>query len=153
MPNNEMLLEIMDLIEHPEKMPAGTKWDQHEWVKQLVTYTIDEEGKDRVSVCGTSFCFAGWAVYLDGYTEYVSPVPDKNGFTWNEGSLRHPETQETLDVVAIQNHATHLLDIEDTDADALFEAGNSKEDLRNCVDALVRGESLAEVWPDDEEDE
>lgn len=155
MANNDLLLEIMDLIEHPEKMPDGTSWNQHDWFQEKVTYTIDAEGKDQVHVCGTSYCFAGWAAYLDGYTEYVPPVPDSNGITYSEGTLRNPKDGKTLDAVQVQHLASDLLDINERDADALFEAGNTRTDLRRYVDALVRGESLEGIWPedDDEEDE
>lgn len=153
MANNDLLLEIMDLIEHPEKMPAGTRWNQNDWFRQDVSYTIDEQGKDVVHVCGTSFCFAGWAVYLDGFTEYVPPEKDKNGVTWDEGRLRNPQSGECLDPTQVQNRATDLLDLDSLDADVLFEAGNTKENLRDYVTNLVNGDALSEPWEDEEDED
>jgi hypothetical protein len=133
MPNIELLKRTLRYIEdHPYS------WDQ------ATFYTYDE--------CGTSHCFAGWAVVLSG----VRPHPDEKVLV----DELPPEVRDRLDpkdvwvefpgtrITTIADAATALLDVGRwralPDHPHLFDGGNTLDDLRAmvaelCADAAPGG--------------
>lgn len=94
--NVALLRQTMDYIEaHPEE------WDQRVWS------------------CGTTACFAGWAVKLSGIDIDAAVCDMGGGVTASVGIV-----------------AQELLGITDKAADALFSGCNRMGDLLFYVDAL-----------------
>lgn len=107
-PNAELAYRILDQIDaHPEQ------WNQGTWVTD----------------CGTSFCFAGWALELTGHTLRDVEV---NG-------LRRMQLDDEPEVFAetVARAAAVELRIRRWDAGQLFESMNTREDL---------GELVAEIF-------
>ena len=137
--NTDLLDLVLDVIEHEEKRPEGVGWDQREWVRSV----LDE---DR-NMCGTALCFAGWAAYLNGYTE---PVVEQFGVDRARfvevDALRNPATGETLRWNEISSFARERLGLNYREADALFFGGNDLSDLHIIV-TVLKGDGLRDyAW-------
>lgn len=101
-------------------------WRQNRWA-------IRSEG------CGTAFCAAGWACHANG-----------DRFVWQNAArqTRNPGTvnaEEAFQVevdgvrVDIFDRAANLLGLTDEQADELFEAHNTLDDVLNIIDTLIEG--------------
>ncbi|ATS92934.1 hypothetical protein SEA_SUPERPHIKIMAN_92 [Mycobacterium phage Superphikiman] len=77
------------------------------------------------SECGTVACFAGWACYLAGYDK----VPGSRGI------VADPESPKGCDHASFK--ARDLLGLTTDEAEYLFYADNSVEDLQRMVANLV----------------
>ena len=90
------------------------------------------EKHDQARWCGTAQCFAGWATSLEGYTERVY---------WD----RHPSSSYLVvngNDVHVEDLARKLLGLTRREADQLFDADNTREDLELMVKDLVNGGEL-----------
>lgn len=119
MPNTDLLKRVLTQIgTHPET------WFQGMWAKQ--------------TPCGTTYCFAGHAVALS--------YKDVSFEFYNNGTSAcatiNPDTP-IAEEVEIPDHAAHLLDLHEDEADALFRACNTLDELRQMVANLSEGR---EVW-------
>lgn len=132
-PNIDLLDKTLHHIETLEafKGDVDDEWEQAHWA----IHVRDVEG----NICGTSCCFAGWAVVLAGdklierqekdgcrcavCVELVAQTPD--GHLWS-----------------IENRARDLLGLNFDQAQCLFEGGNDLDDLRAHVRAIKDGHEL-----------
>lgn len=112
--NIELLEQTMQyILDYPEKH------DQRIWV----------QGVQEDDSCGTTACFAGWACFLAGLKqEAVSTDEDYFRF--------HGQRTHASDI------APKLLGLTTREADILFEATNSVEELQHMVKKLVNGEHI-----------
>lgn len=135
MPNIELLNKALHFIEeNPDE------WKQDRWA--------------TVTDCGTSYCFAGWAltlacvpVIVDDYDALVN-IDTLNGVLAKWGTSIDPDDYETDGFLGVRDAAEALLDIDDmhlrdledgelySAADVLFEADNGLDRLRKYVSAL-----------------
>lgn len=106
---------------------SGSAWKQDAWVTP------------NVPECGTAYCLAGKAVSDAGYPMLLETLP-------GDGMLRYtydPDAKDgrgrTIEEVAIE-----LLGLTETQAEVLFFANNSIEDLKMCAKAIANGENLEE---------
>lgn len=121
-PNVPLLLKTLNHIEHhPEEH------DQEKWI------------------CGTTACFAGHAVLIDGGV----PAPDRNGVFVKARDDDDPECViQRLGgpVTAVRDRAIRILGLTCRQAGDLFDGGNTLDDLRGQVAALV-GEPAESRYP------
>jgi hypothetical protein len=141
MPNIELLKKTLNFI---EVKPDG--WKQDRWA--------------TVTDCGTSYCFAGWALTLagvpvitDGIADAVVNIDTLNGALAKRGVNIDPDDYDVDILALVRNAAAALLEIEDmtlrdledgelySAADVLFEADNSLDRLRRYVAELC-GETV-----------
>jgi hypothetical protein len=120
MSNAEKLDKVLAYIEANPK-----KWDQEEWVPRPV----------NDSYCGTACCIAGNAALLAGCTPLEPDHPAAGGFL-----MYGPHGG----VVSVNAYAKDVLGLDADEADVLFSAGNSPDDLREIVAALKDGSF--EAW-------
>jgi hypothetical protein len=111
-PNAELAYRVLDHIDaHPEQ------WNQKRWW------------------CGTSGCFAGWAVTLSGEQVNADACVTANGLIMHVSDraaqvLGFPDEDALIDA-AIEAMGGGIP--EEDDAPALFNAGNTREDLGRLV--------------------
>ena len=86
----------------------------------------DQEIWLRKTDCGTAGCFAGLACWLNGDTPIFEGGPGSS-------VVRSADTRRQ---VQIRNRAIGLLGLSPTQADLLFDAGNSLEDLISEVEQI-----------------
>lgn len=80
--------------------------------------------------CGTAACFAGWTCLLGG-------LKKADGY-----SSRVELSKRPLDSAAARDAACQLLGLDDDEAELLFHAGNTRDELRLMVKDLVNGDQL-----------
>lgn len=105
-PNAELAYRVLDQIDaHPEQ------WYQGSWVRN----------------CGTSFCFAGWALTLAGHS-----LRDYEG----DDGTRRMQLDDTTEVFSstVSVAARRELGLARWDGELLFEADNTREDLDRFVE-------------------
>ena len=110
--DREALYETLDRVIAAD---AAGAWRQDEWLVDSV-------------ICGTSACFAGWAVILGGYTTVLKD--NEHVVT----GLGNPRTGDTLGVLHIAQAAMLRLGLTPEQGQELFKATNSLEDLKRLVD-------------------
>lgn len=124
--NVNLLQRTLDFIEeHPDKH------DQEHWR------------------CGTSACFAGWAVTLDGgvwvhdQSEYLLPRDDDP-----DADVKYLGHYADVKVVGDQGKGVHVADraqrilgLLDSQVEDLFADDNDLEDLRELVGLIIEGAS------------
>jgi hypothetical protein len=104
-PNAELAYKVLDQIDlHPEL------WDQASWSKG----------------CGTSYCFAGWALTLAGRT-----LRDYEG----DDGIRRMQLDDTREVLSgtVSLAASRELGLTHWDGELLFEPDNTREALGELV--------------------
>jgi hypothetical protein len=136
------LKKVLDIIEHVEKQPAGTEWNQGTWLKVTPP---EEQGH----VCNTAMCFAGWKVYLDGYTKVEKRPFDAYGHS-DELRMVNPETGEHVNEYDIARYAEARLGLTTYEADMLFYEGNKIATLHEYIDDIEAGR-LVDPWDDEAE--
>lgn len=99
--------------------PEGPHWDQSTWVS-----VPSEES----SACGTALCFAGWAIWLEGYK---IPLAQPGGSALANASGDVVRGDE------IAFKAQMVLGLDYEWARLLFSSQNDLEDLRRYVDEIV----------------
>lgn len=117
--NADLLAKTMAKIEEvaayqAEGFELDETWDQGQWASPV--------RDDLGDVCGTSYCFAGWACRLAG-----DQIDVKNQ------TAKTPGAQ----ALAISDRATQLLGIAPSDAADLFEGSNDLDGLRERVADLI----------------
>lgn len=115
MPNIEELRLGLKLTE--EAAERG-EWDQSEW---FVKYD-----------CGTSCCFAGNLLLHHGYKPYF--MDDDSEVAWMV------TTPDGSKMSGVGETARELLDLNSVQAELLFDAQNSMDDLRRIVADLCEKE-------------
>lgn len=134
MANNERLHAVLD---HIKTLPDAVKlnlsgnegepmWDQHKWIA-LPPNTMTEGS------CGTSGCFAGWAVMMF-VPEFELDLPDED---WG---------REMVDNVIINGESTpieqkarELLELNMFEADALFDFDNDLLAIATVIGKIEAG--------------
>ncbi|XVQ07305.1 hypothetical protein ACQP1W_32450 [Spirillospora sp. CA-255316] len=108
-PNVDLLKRTLAHIEaHPEE------WDQNEWCTELD--------------CGTAYCFAGWAIKLDGRATFTAV----NDFVIDEDGTSQDTDDYAAGLLGIKSLERAERDCEEH----LFAADNSLDDLRRIVGEL-----------------
>lgn len=103
-PNAELAYKVLDHIDaHPEQ------WKQDTWVTD----------------CGTSFCFAGWALELTGHTLRDYEVDGRQ--------LMQLDDDPQVVSGTVRLAASRELGLSNWVAEGLFEAENTREDLGYMV--------------------
>lgn len=100
-------------------------WDQSNWA--------------RLTGCGTSYCFAGWACVLSGYRMDWTDICSVTLFLIDEDYR-----EQHGDRRPISNTACELLGLGPKEADALFAGSNSLDDLETMVKNLENGRPITE---------
>lgn len=114
--NRPLLLKTLAVIE--EKPEA---WSQGDWA------TKDPQCLPEKNICGTAFCFAGWALVNSGYK------PE-----WTEGSNYTGEfVSKRGKVVDAETKAQKLLNLTDEQSGNLFSGNNTLEEIRDQVASLL----------------
>lgn len=96
--------------------------------------------------CGTAYCFAGWTCVLNGNAD----------FEWKSGKIFGcDDANEYADEVAfgdttisVRGLAKILLDLTWQEADTLFAAENTVDDLEIMVKNLANGDPITKNVPD-----
>lgn len=140
----EGLKAVLKTIKETQLMPEGFRWDQSQWLKILLPEDIEDSNRLDISGrpvakpwCGTSMCFAGWAVYNAGYTQSVKVD--------GEPVLMNAEHRYVSEG-EVQYMAARILDLNSDDAQALFEGDNDIEALEDHIDRIER---FGGVWCDE----
>jgi hypothetical protein len=146
--NYDLLDEIMSFIrEHP------TSWVQDSWYRNVDTKTgesiilIRTEEVEDANSCGTSFCFAGHTAIHEGF-----PYPPKNDrLEWERKVIEDDGYEYHEDV---RDFAMKVLGLDYDQADSLFDADNSMDNLEVMVQALhefpnIRGWRMDDIRKED----
>jgi hypothetical protein len=139
MTNIELLSTVND---HIRKFPD--LHNQGAWAEGVALSSIDWIGARETEadlrageVCGTAFCFAGWAALLGG---------------WHQcRDLDEQVVDETGRVEHMEYAARESLGLTDVQADYLFAGGNTQELIDRYVAAIVAdptvgGGKLVDIW-------
>jgi hypothetical protein len=145
MANNEMLDLVMSKI-----IADQEHWDQGVWRAQLdgsrTAKVVDEDGKKVLPVdCGTAFCFAGWTCQLDTQD---TPRWASHDALWPNS--HDPSHDVYAYVVMAEVRARRLLDLEEEEADVLFDGDNKLADLVSLVSQIKDGVEDPTVREDSE---
>lgn len=134
MPNVERLRAVLDHIKTlPDAVALNLSdtsnygepmWDQHKWIAVPDNTMI--EGS-----CGTSGCFAGWAVML--FVPEFKLDPDYKDLAMFHNIIVDGES------IPIERLARELLDLNGFEADALFDYGNELDDLEAVINKIIAG--------------
>lgn len=116
MPNIALLNQVLGAIK-----ANPNQWNQREW---LVSEEDRVEFEGQKPGCGSSYCFAGWAVHLAGYKV------DEQSLT----AIDHDGEEHGISV-----SAQHALDLSEWWASELFGARNSLNTLEGLVDEITKG--------------
>lgn len=126
MHNIALLNEVMDHIEaHPDRHTQGT------WIG---SYPVGEFS------CQTVGCFAGWACLLSDEVEVTGMDTVRLDMAHNGRDL-DPVLDESLPALAIK-----LLGLDNGEADWMFDARRSREDLRMAVDHWTHVAEMEANW-------
>jgi hypothetical protein len=138
---------ILTLIE--DEVAAGmSAWDQSVWFRVENHIHPDTDAWIQANEtlphgCGTSGCFAGHAVFTQGAKlsrcEFDMGATGDRWFSW--GEVKRPDGR----IEAVQKWAAELLELDEEQADTLFNGSNSLEDLRRMVAAL-EDDPHADLW-------
>lgn len=141
MPDIAEMHRILEIIKDESKQPEGTTWNQGYWFRQQEVYQGNEK-----SVCGTAMCFAGWKVFLDGYTKLAQdPLADTDFVrTFSDYRMVNPNTGKYVTYWGTREYARDRLGLSDEQADLLFDEDNDLEDLENIV-LSIESESKVEA--------
>lgn len=140
--NYNLLDEIMSFIrEHP------TTWVQDSWYRNVDTETgrsiivIRTEEVEDANTCGTSFCFAGHTAIHEGF-----PYPPKDDRqAWERKVVdEYGEYEED-----VRDFAIKVLGLDYDQADSLFDADNSMDNLEVMVQALHEFPNIKGLRMDD----
>lgn len=113
---SEWWAAYMDRKATDKDKPADT-WNQGTWARK--NERQDEDGE--YYTCGTTACFAGWAVELSGKDALAMEI-----------DMNDPRD------MPVREEAMELLGLTDEEAFALFEGTNGLDDLRMIVAAIKR---------------
>jgi len=103
----------------------GLYWDQGDWLQPLVMSAPDGKGE----MCGTGMCFAGWTLFLEGYTDLNADA----------GVMVNPKDGTHVGVDAIPAVARGVLDLHLHEADRLFSGGNDIHRLYDTISDIAEG--------------
>lgn len=111
---------------------------------RVMTFIKDNPEKHNQSVwsndCGTAACLAGWACLLNG--AIVDKARFYDGFSFVGGPIIDSDGHKNM----IKDTAMDILELDDPDADILFNADNSIADLELMIKDLANGDLLHECW-------
>jgi hypothetical protein len=117
----------------PSSATRAAGWDQAWWGVSRSDLAVEP----RWDTCGTAFCFAGWTAVLDGVQPLWERVVLSNGEqVWACTDIRHGNGQ--CDPVEL--HAQDSLGLTGEQADNLFFADNTIDDLRRIVQEIIEAE-------------
>ena len=122
--NAEALERVMTHIKDNPRM-----WRQ-------ATYFTDRDVHD----CGTTACFAGWAVQF--YAEQEGWKPREELFVATTARYYFKDGQPPEDASHVAEVAAEILGITDADADILFGGSNDMEQLETMVKNLLNNEEI-----------
>jgi len=139
--NEPLLRKTLDVIRSEHQFHVQGSWiTLSNEVIESPEFKAASEGKGprlvvTPGVCGTAACFAGWAVHLAGWEIAVErggmalavpPPGDIPSF----GRLGQRHT--------VEGAATHLLGLDYSDAEDLFNGSNSLCEIEDLVDDLIK---------------
>jgi hypothetical protein len=154
--NRDLLAKVLAIIEeqveqHPEEYDdegnVAGRWDQNSWSTLHQTAKIDPvtgQVEPVQATCGTSYCFAGWAVTVDQQrpqwlaSGYLVP---------REGELTLPISlyvkgtgeRRTVQSTPVWERAQGMLGLTLGERIDLFGGSNTLDDLRRYVGLLLDG--------------
>jgi len=109
----EQIERAYAVLDHIEKHPD--LHNQGAWTTGALTWKIEGfAAEDMTPECGTTACFAGWTVLLNGDTMVGSLVPAIN--------YQH-----------VADHAANLLDLDGSEQTKLFYIADSLDAVRSAV--------------------
>ena len=149
MANTERLYAVLD---HIKALPNAAEldldnnyavpmWDQRKWISLPL---LDSAGQPMIDgSCGTAGCFAGWAVMLFAppFELRVSQWDNMVHFVTIDDESRHIETV-----------ARELLDLNQFEAEALFESANDLPTIEQIITKIIAGTLDPERDDDDDSD-
>lgn len=167
-PRKRLLMQVFNhILAHPSTHRQAT-WgvinkkalEQAEGTDASPEYWDNRPGKviDPTKVdCGTVACFAGWTVTLAGdkillpywlfNTDGSIDVEEVDG--WGQDIPVNQVVTDDNQATTIAARAQELLGLNYDQADTLFSASNTVEDLRRGVLMLLNGEELPDyLWPE-----
>lgn len=116
MADNALMYATLDRV---VAAAADGSWNQKMWVE--------------INECGTAFCYAGHYLHSQGWQ--ACRMPDSQ--PWATFGLARGG--EILTWTMIGQCAADELGLTNAEADALFEEGNTLEDLKEIVDEIANG--------------
>lgn len=136
------LKAVRDLIKkHPEKH------DQEQWVNVPADLVKFNDGGTALATCGTSACVAGWAVAMAGGKYLIN----RGCHEAREGVYApHRVVDPVGNAHLIEVYAAKVLGLTDKEADILFEATNSREEVLDMLKALIKGRKIERPDSDDD---
>lgn len=135
----EKLHAVLDVIKQVARSPRSAKtrdtvvaasaasafpslyWDQTDWLLPV------SQGDGHA--CGTAMCFAGWALYLDGYTEIDAQAT----------YMSNPDTGDAVSWPVVGDVAQGVLDLTECQADTLFDGFNDIDALERIIGEIADG--------------
>lgn len=88
--------------------------------------------------CKTAFCFAGWRAYVDGFDPETNNYGELVGLVKQDHPTPGQETVLDPRDGSIGRYAERRFQLDADEADELFAAPNSLEDLGRIVDRLCQ---------------
>jgi len=110
-PNVKLLNRILDIIE-----TDPDHWDQETWVTE--------------TPCGTAYCFAGWAVHLNGYKFHP-------GWDLSLNTSDEVYKDNEKESIYIQDVAQEILGLTLLEATTLFSSWRTLDDIRAVVAHII----------------
>jgi hypothetical protein len=144
----DLAIEVLAIIEDNQ-----LRWTQGNWRMEVngTETAVEEYHEDPLNpACTTAFCFAGWV----GALRLVKWAADADrAHSPSPETIGDPERCDCTGVVcnkpkhmmAIEDYAARVLDLDDRAATALFNGENSLLALRAGVDAMIRGDNLVDA--------
>ena len=121
--NAPLLRKTLEHIEADQE-----HWNQEQWIDPGVHETLGAYDHYDAYSCDTSFCFAGWAAFLDG-AKFIRSSLDINHLVDvvdEKGREEH-----------VSYYAKRALGLRDGVAYELFHSDNNLDDLRRIVNYLL----------------
>ena len=154
--NIALLEKVRDIIADEDKH------DQSLWMRinRSVLGSIKERWRDRFGTqfievsCPTAACVAGWAASLSGATMVV---PEDELSFGNTGQIQAHDVLYQGEIRSISNFAKEQLGLTGTEADALFAAEWTNEEVLDNLDDILmaarHGQDWEPRWVEEEREE
>ena len=136
-PNAELLDAVIEQISKDKK-----HWDQGSWRDEPISADqpdlVTERGKKVLPItCGTSFCFAGWAVQIGSETK------PKWANTYALWANSHDNLADIENgTITASDRARRLLGLTIEQAGALFSGSNSLREIKTYVRRIKSGRPI-----------
>lgn len=130
-PNIPYLRKMVEWVESEAKRTEGREWYQETWMSP--GQEAEADFNQQIDFCDTACCVAGKVALLEGWRPQTYNGDPNSGFTGNV--IKGGETRHASHV------ARDVLGLTEDQADDLFEACNTAEDIRAIAEEIA-GERL-----------